>query len=538
MAPSYAVVDGSNIATEGRSVPSLAQLDEAVRQFQGEFPEKEIIVVVDATFGHRIDPSERKAFDEAVAHAELVSPPAGAVGRGDAFLLRVAERVGAQVLSNDSFQEFHAEHPWLFDRDRLVGGKPVPGVGWIFTPRTPVRGPRSRQVTGKAKKEDRAAELPAPVKAAELAKAARKVSARRSSDGAAPTIGDVRDAAAPKSSAKPKKAATPKMAEPVPVSAPKPPAKKGSDKKHAKPSPAELAAAAAKPAKKTKVDKAAKATKKAKAEAPKTEKATRATKAAKAAGAAGRKAKAAAPPAEAAAKATKAAKAAKTAKAAKATAAQPPATKRAAAGRGAATAAQAPSKVAEIAAVGRLEPATATPSAGARTAKRARRRSVAGDAPVTALDPEVLEAINEATAEALSPPSPKAMAVGKAGKDEKGGGKGAKRRRSAPPLPAVNEPLPFIGFVAAYPLGSEVEGEVASFTSHGAMVEVWVPDGESLHCYIPLAGLGDPPPRKAREVLTRGQRRTFVLVGLDPPRRVAELALPGVTAELAVSAGG
>ncbi len=98
--------------------------------------------------------------------------------------------------------------------------------------------------------------------------------------------------------------------------------------------------------------------------------------------------------------------------------------------------------------------------------------------------------------------------------------------------------MPFISFVAAYPLGSEVEGEVASFTSHGAMVEVWVPDGESLHCYIPLAGLGDPPPRKAREVLTRGQRRTFVLVGLDPPRRVAELALPGVTAELAVSAGG
>ena len=135
MAPSYVVVDGSNIATEGRSVPSLAQLDEAVRQFQAEFPGTEVIVVVDATFGHRIDPSERKAFDEAVAHAELVSPPAGAVGRGDAFLLRVAERVGAQVLSNDSFQEFHAEHPWLFDgtAHRREAG---PGVGWIFTPRT------------------------------------------------------------------------------------------------------------------------------------------------------------------------------------------------------------------------------------------------------------------------------------------------------------------------------------------------------------------------------------------------------------------
>ncbi|MHB8328873.1 MAG: NYN domain-containing protein, partial [Acidimicrobiales bacterium] len=138
MAVPHVVVDGSNIATEGRSTPSLAQLDAAVRQYQEEFPDVEVIVVVDATFGHRIDPGEREAFDEAVSHGELVSPPAGAIGRGDAFVLRISERVNAQVLSNDSFQEFHGEHPWLFDDGRLIGGKPVPGVGWIFTLRTPV----------------------------------------------------------------------------------------------------------------------------------------------------------------------------------------------------------------------------------------------------------------------------------------------------------------------------------------------------------------------------------------------------------------
>ena len=81
MSLSHVVVDGSNIATEGRSAPSLRQLDEAIRQFQDEFPGVEVIVVVDATFGHRIDPSERQIFDEAVAHGELVSPPAGAIGR-------------------------------------------------------------------------------------------------------------------------------------------------------------------------------------------------------------------------------------------------------------------------------------------------------------------------------------------------------------------------------------------------------------------------------------------------------------------------
>ena len=147
----HVVVDGSNIATEGRSAPSLHQLDEAVRAFLDEFDVENLSVVVDATFGHRIDKSERAEFDEAIAANELVTPPAGAVGRGDAFVLQIASRVEATVLSNDSFQEFHAEYEWLFEEDRLIGGKPVPGVGWVFVPRVPVRGPRS----GRGRKDRR-----------------------------------------------------------------------------------------------------------------------------------------------------------------------------------------------------------------------------------------------------------------------------------------------------------------------------------------------------------------------------------------------
>ena len=155
------VVDGSNIATEGRTMPSLAQLDEAIRAFLEEyrgFTTSDVTVVVDASFGHRIDPSEVAAFDQAVEHGEMITPPAGAIGRGDGFILRIAEKSGALVLSNDSFQEFHAERPWLFEPGRLIGGKPVPGVGWIFTPRTPVRGARSRSVTSKSKREEKAAD--------------------------------------------------------------------------------------------------------------------------------------------------------------------------------------------------------------------------------------------------------------------------------------------------------------------------------------------------------------------------------------------
>ena len=145
MASQHIVVDGSNIATEGRSQPSLAQLEEAVAELRREYPDSEVTVIVDATFSHRIDPSELERFERAALEGDYVHPPAGAVGRGDAFLLRVAEKVDGTALSNDSFQEFHGEHPWLFERGRLMGATPVPGVGWIFSPRTPVRGSQSKR---------------------------------------------------------------------------------------------------------------------------------------------------------------------------------------------------------------------------------------------------------------------------------------------------------------------------------------------------------------------------------------------------------
>ncbi len=150
MAPQHIVVDGSNIATEGRSTPSLKQLEDAVGELRREHPGAEVTVIVDATFAHRIDASELDRFEAAALAGEYVHPPAGAIGRGDAFLLRVAEKVDATVLSNDSFQEFHGEHAWLFERGRLLGATPVPGIGWIFSPRTPVRGPTSRQAVREA----------------------------------------------------------------------------------------------------------------------------------------------------------------------------------------------------------------------------------------------------------------------------------------------------------------------------------------------------------------------------------------------------
>ena len=164
--PQHVVVDGSNLATEGRTQPSLAQLNDAVLAYMAENPDALITVVVDATFGHRIDPKEVAEFDEGVSNNELVAPPAGAIGRGDAFVLSIADKVHATIISNDSYQEFHGQYQWLFDEGRLVGGKPVPHIGWVFVNRLPVRGPLSRKsvADGKRKAAGGKATSPATVR--------------------------------------------------------------------------------------------------------------------------------------------------------------------------------------------------------------------------------------------------------------------------------------------------------------------------------------------------------------------------------------
>ena len=193
--PKQVVVDGSNVATEGRTAPSLKQLNEAVLSFMKAFPSTKITVVVDATFGHRIDKRETAEFNSAINNNELVAPPAGAVGRGDGFVLTIAEKIGASILSNDSYQEFHEQYPWLFNSGRLIGGKPVPNVGWVFIERLPVRPSATKSV----KKASREANRPMPIPKAPPPVAKPSAPAAKAPAPAAKTP-------APKLSAKPKAA--------------------------------------------------------------------------------------------------------------------------------------------------------------------------------------------------------------------------------------------------------------------------------------------------------------------------------------------
>jgi hypothetical protein len=334
------VVDGSNFATEGRSIPSLVQLDEAVRAFLEEYPVAEIIVVADASFEHRVVANERARFKESELAGEIVTPPAGAVGRGDAFILKIADRINGVVLSNDSFQEFHDEYPWLFEVGRLIGGKPVPGVGWVFTPRLPVRGVKSSRTAKKL-----AVALPG---------------------GVLPIIGTTL----------------------TPIKGAKAPVKKV---------PTKVAKVPAKTAKKL--------------------------------------------------------------------------------------------SRAVVEPVVKKTPAHKTPAVKAAKApakKAPAKKAALANAPVVATEPAV-----------------------------------ALRRGRHP----VNPEAEFTLFRTTYKIGARVEGEVTAFASHGAVIKVAMRNDHHVECYAPTTSLGSPPPARARDVLKRGDRRTFRLLTVDVDRRIAELAL-------------
>ncbi|MGH9100144.1 MAG: hypothetical protein ACRDV8_07940, partial [Acidimicrobiales bacterium] len=450
------------------------------------------------------------------------------------------------------FQEFHGEHPWLFDKGRLVGGKPVPGVGWIFTPRIPVRGPKSRRAQSKAK-DDQVHALSPPVKAAELAKAAKKVAARKVAvlpDGTKPKVGDVwpagalLDAGTPEVPVPRMKKAEPKhterraakaktersVAEAEPTGSGAAPSSATRRKRTAKEAPAQQAGAAVAKkavAKKAPTKEAAVKAATGKAEAMATEPAKKKgvkTAPVKTAPAKKKEGAKKAPAKRAPTKEPGARAVSGKAVAVAVTVATEPAKKKKAgekAGPGKAAATRTKAMPASMTPVPKASRPTVTSEGDAPPERRA-----------AAKNPVVQEAIGRALAEAIAPDTKPPDDGRRAPEDHKRAKRKEKeghgRRRSASPPPAVNEPLAFITFVATYPLERELEGEVVSFTSHGAMVDVDLPGGGVLHAYIPLTAMGDPPPTKARQVLTRGERRQFVLVTLDPPRRVAELALPEI----------
>jgi transcriptional accessory protein Tex/SPT6 len=89
----------------------------------------------------------------------------------------------------------------------------------------------------------------------------------------------------------------------------------------------------------------------------------------------------------------------------------------------------------------------------------------------------------------------------------------------------VNPEAEFAIFTHSFKVGAKVEGEVTAFTSHGAIITVKLRGAKHVECYAPTTMLGSPAPARARDVLKRGDVKTFTLRNVDAERRIAELAL-------------
>ncbi len=458
------VVDGSNLATEGRTLPSLTQLEEAVQAYEEEHPEATLIIVVDATFEHRIDAKERPRLKEAELHGEVVAPPAGTIGRGDVFILKIAQRQGAVVLSNDSFQEFHGDHPWLFDEGRLVGGKPVQGVGWIFTERTPVRGAKSRAATtSKAAKE--------------TAKPLKKLAVSRP-DGSTPKVGDV---LTPSSSGKVvpiEKVRAYELAKDLGLDAKSLQALAGSAgvsiASHSSSlSPDEVEAVRTAAAlKKVRVHELAK---------------------------------------DLSIESKEVIEVAKRLKIEVASHAS--SLSEAEVGR-IRTSLETSAMVADVAQSLPLKE---------KKGDRPRRKQGKARSEESSKKSSAKSSKNAAklSAKKTNAPTPEAKST----KKQASPAKKKKASKKASDADIANQPLDLVTFLANYNVGSSLKGVVTSFTSHGAMIEVSLGKSQSFRCYARTARLGSPPPPRARDVLTKGDTYKFKVVAIDAARRVAELEL-------------
>ena len=107
------VIDGSNVAYEEQTddgKPRLENIELAIDATRKEYDR--VVVIVDAALHHQIDQPARleTMLDEQAIHQAPADTPA------DYFVLQTADELQADVLSNDTFRQYHKQWPWIEHR--------------------------------------------------------------------------------------------------------------------------------------------------------------------------------------------------------------------------------------------------------------------------------------------------------------------------------------------------------------------------------------------------------------------------------------
>ncbi len=123
------VVDASNVAhyvKNQNAQPQMANILAAVKAL--EESEDEFVIIADASLRHEID--DKLKYEQLLESDNVEEVPAG--NDADHFILEIASREKAKILSNDKFRDYAAEFrnissmriPFVIENGRLTFGRP------------------------------------------------------------------------------------------------------------------------------------------------------------------------------------------------------------------------------------------------------------------------------------------------------------------------------------------------------------------------------------------------------------------------------
>lgn len=129
--PNWVVVDGSNVMHWNGGKPSL----DTLRWVLEELSQRGFVpgVIFDANAGYKV---KDRYLDDHILAQELALPEAQVlvVPKGtpaDQYILQIARKLGARVVTNDRFRDWAEQFPEVHDPDFLIRGGARVGHVWL-----------------------------------------------------------------------------------------------------------------------------------------------------------------------------------------------------------------------------------------------------------------------------------------------------------------------------------------------------------------------------------------------------------------------
>lgn len=125
-----AIVDGASVAYEEKSkqgspkVGNIVAVNQTLK-LKGYDP----IIIVDASLKHEVDDPDQ--LEVLIGNGTIKQAPAGT--DADYFLIRMAEEHEALIVTNDRYQNYEDQYPWI--KDRSLPLMIIDGVVELYEPR-------------------------------------------------------------------------------------------------------------------------------------------------------------------------------------------------------------------------------------------------------------------------------------------------------------------------------------------------------------------------------------------------------------------